>query len=169
MKIKKETLEKINQQIKDLAKKMVSNETLTNQIAEIDKAKCFIKTESIKKLLDKQIDELNKQIELNNNQNGKIHDEMLFLAEIANTIKTNLNKDINYLIKKEEKNTKKAIKLVENLMLKIKKYNEIIEQKKERYTLRIGNRIDNGWYRPKSLKSKLYEVKKWMEGNNEKK
>ena len=37
MKIKKETLEKINQQIKDLAKQMVSNETLKNQIAEIDK------------------------------------------------------------------------------------------------------------------------------------
>jgi hypothetical protein len=54
-------------------------------------------------------------------------------------------------------------------MLKIKKYNEIVEQKKERYTLRIGDRIDNGWYQPKSLKSKLYEAKKWMENNNEKK
>lgn len=170
MKIKKETLEKINQQIKDLAKQMVSNETLKNQIAEIDKVKCFIKTESINKILDKQVDELNKQIELNNNQNGEIHEKMLFLASIAEIIKTNLNKDINSLIKKEEKNTKKAIKLVENLMLKIRKYNEIVEQKKERYTLRIGNRIDDGgWYRPKSLKSKLYEVKKWMEDNNEKK
>ena len=170
MKIKKELLEKINQQIKDLSKQVISNETLKNQIIEIDKAKCFIETESTNKLLDKQIDELNKQIELNKNQNGNIHDEMLFLAEIANTIKTNLNKDINYLIKKEEKNTKKAIKLVENLMLKIKKYNEIVEQKKERYTLRIGNRIDDGgWYQPKSLKNKLYEAKKWMEDNNEKK
>ena len=74
------------------------------------------------------------------------------------------------MIKQEEKNTKKAIKLVENLMLKIRKYNKIIEQKKERYTLRIGDRIDNGsWYRPKSLKNKLYEVKEWMENNNEKK
>ena len=169
MKIKKETLEKINQQIKDLAKKMVSNETLNNQLAEIDKAKCFIKTESVNKVLDKQIDELNKQIELNNNQNGEIHAKMLFLADIAEIIKTNLNKDINYLIKKEEKNTKKAIKLVENLMLKIKKYNEIIEQKKERYTLRIGRIDDGSWYHPKSLKSKLYEVKKWMGDNNEKK
>jgi hypothetical protein len=144
MKITKKTLEKINQQIKDLAKQMISNETLKNQLAEIDKAKCFIKTESVNKVLDKQIDELNKQIELNKNQNDKIFAKMNDLAEIANTIKTNLNKDINYLIKKEEKNTKKAIKLVENLMLKIKKYNEIVEQKKERYTLRIGDRIDNG-------------------------
>lgn len=169
MKIKKETLEKINQQINDLSKQMISNETLKNQIGEINKAKCFIKTESINKLLDEQVNELKKQFDLNHQQNKQIYDKMADLANISETIKTNLNKDINYLIKKEEKNTKKAIKLVENLMLKIKKYNEIIEQKKERYTLRIGDRIDNGsWYQPKSLKSKLYEVKKWMENNNEK-